>query len=130
MTNGRPILIVDDDIDIRSVVRRTLVAHGYRTTEAGDGIAAFTSARDDPPALVVLDLGLPGQDGWAVAQQIHAEPNLESVPIVVITAYDSGPTRLSAWVAGCQDVIAKPFALATLENAISACLSDQAMLVA
>lgn len=88
MMNSRPILIVDDDSDIRAVVRRTLAAQGYRTPEAGDGIAAFDSARHDPPALIVLDLGRPGQDGWAVAQQIRAEPCLDAVPILVLTAYD------------------------------------------
>ena len=118
-----PILLVDDDTDIRAVMRRTLAAQGYRITEAGDGIAAFDSARRDPPALIVLDLGLPGQDGWAVAQQIRAEPPLEAVPILVITAHDCGPARAVAQAVGCQAVLQKPFALTTLEHTIARLLA-------
>ena len=117
------ILIVDDDADVRTVVCRTLAAQGYRTSEASDGATAFQHARADPPTLIVLDLGLPGQDGWTLTRQIRAEPHLEHVPILVMTAYGSAPARAAARAAGCHQLLLKPFTLSALEAATAALLA-------
>jgi two-component system, sensor histidine kinase len=122
MDQQQTILVVEDDADIRAIVQRLFIAKGYRVRAAADGITAFTYAHHEAPALVVLDLGLPGQDGWSVARELRADPNLENVPIIAITAYGVRAAIRAALAAGCQMVICKPFALATLEDAVDALL--------
>jgi len=116
------ILVVDDDAAIRAIIHRLFTAKGYCVREAADGITAYACAHHETPSLVVLDLGLPGQDGWAVASELRADPNLDGIPIIAITGYSYSAAISAALAAGCQTVICKPFALATLENAVDALL--------
>lgn len=122
MDQHQTILVVDDDADIRTIVHRLFTARGYRVREAADGIAAYACAHHEAPALIILDLGLPGLDGWAVANEMRADPNLDEVPIIAITAYSFSAAIRTALTAGCQTVICKPFALTTLEDAVDALL--------
>jgi DNA-binding response OmpR family regulator len=87
-----------------------------------DGVTAFAIARHCAPDLIILDLGLPGQDGWAVARELRADLVLDQVPILVITANGSSAAHRLARGAGCQEIICKPFALATLEEMAAALL--------
>jgi CheY-like chemotaxis protein len=108
------ILVVDDDDDIRTILGRLFSTLGFRVQAAADGYTAFILARQLTPALIVLDLGLPGRDGWTVAREMRADPALEQTPIMAITAYGSSAALRTARAAGCQEVICKPFALETL----------------
>jgi DNA-binding response OmpR family regulator len=116
MPQTQTILIIEDDADMRTFVRRLFMAQGYRMCEAADGVTAFALARQFPPDLIILDLGLPGQDGWAVARELRADPALDHVSILVITANGSSAAYRLARAAGCQAIIYKPFALGTLEE--------------
>ncbi len=102
------ILIVDDDADIRLLLRLELAAEGHRIAEAGDGQAALRAIEADRPDLVVLDIMMPVLDGWGVldALDIASAP-----PIVVITALATDGDRHVADLLGkgAIDVIAKPF---------------------
>jgi CheY-like chemotaxis protein len=69
------------DAHIRTIMGRIFTTQGYRVSEAADGYTAFTLARQLTPALIVLDLGLPGQDGWAVARELRADPACEHIPL-------------------------------------------------
>ena len=110
------ILIVDDDADIRTIVNHLFTTLGYRVKEAADGLTAFVRARQLAPALIVLDLGLPGRDGWTVARELRADPALEHIPILALTAYSLRAALQAARDAGCQEVLCKPFELHTLEH--------------
>jgi CheY-like chemotaxis protein len=110
------ILVIDDDADIRRIVNRMFTTLGYRVREVADGLTAFASARQLAPALIVLDLGLPGRDGWAVARELRADPALEHTPILALTAYSMRSALQAARDAGCQQVLCKPFDLDTLEE--------------
>jgi len=123
MPQPRTILVVDDDADIRTIVGRLFTVQGYRVSQAADGIAAFRLARQITPDLIILDLGLPGHDGWTVAHELRADPALDQVPLVVITANGSSAAHRLARGAGCQAIIGKPFALETLEEAADALLA-------
>ena len=114
MPHPQTILVVDDDADIRSIVRLLFTMHGYHVVEAADGITALRCARQIAPDLIVLDLGLPGQDGWAVAQELRSDPAFEDTPILVITAYGDQAAFRAAWAAGCQAMVKKPFAIESL----------------
>ena len=118
------ILIVDDDDDIRTIISRLFTAQGYRVSEAADGYSAFERARQLIPALIVLDLGLPGRDGWTVARELRADPAFEQMPILAMTAYGSRATLSSARDAGCQEVLCKPFAIETLIETARALLGS------
>jgi DNA-binding response OmpR family regulator len=118
------ILIIEDDADTRTIVRRLFAAEGYRVCEAADGLTAFALARQCIPDLIMLDLGLPGQDGWAVARELRADPALDHVPILVITANGSSAAHRLARSAGCQAIICKPFTLETVEETVVALLQQ------
>ena len=102
------ILVVDDDADIRLLLRLELVNEGHQITEAGNGEEALAAIAADPPDLVVLDMMMPVLDGWAVLEELDPRT---SPPIVVITALASDGDRhvADALELGALDVIAKPF---------------------
>lgn len=79
------VLIVEDDSDLRQMLRTALAFAGYRVIEASDGLAALQTIDRDPPHLVLLDLGLPVMTGAVVRQEIAAQAHTRNIPIVVIT---------------------------------------------
>ena len=102
------ILIVDDDADIRLLLRLELSAEGHHIDEAPDGQAALRAIAADRPDLVLLDIMMPVLDGWGVLEAIDHD---DSPPIVVITALASDGDRHIAHLLekGALDVISKPF---------------------
>jgi PAS domain S-box-containing protein len=86
----KPILIVEDDADLAGIVGEALRDHGFTSLWAASGDQAMTMMRSSPPALVILDLGLPGLDGFQIVEQMRASPPLALVPLVVYSASDLG----------------------------------------
>ncbi len=81
------ILVVEDDLDIRSILSQLLVFEGYDVDEASDGAEALTMLRKDPlPALILLDLMMPIMDGWQLRAELQRDPTLSSVPVVIVSA--------------------------------------------
>lgn len=114
------VLVVDDDPDIRLLLRLELSAEGHQIVEAGDGEAALAALEEEPVDLVVLDLMMPVLDGWEVLRAL--DPG-SAPPVVVITALASDGDRHVAELLelGALDVIAKPFDpgwLVRLANAV------------
>lgn len=114
------VLVVDDDPDIRLLLRLELSAEGHQIVEAGDGEAALAALEEEPVDLVVLDLMMPVVDGWEVLRAL--DPG-SAPPVVVITALASDGDRHVAELLelGALDVIAKPFDpgwLVRLANAV------------
>jgi CheY-like chemotaxis protein len=109
--NGRPrplALIVDDFPDGRDITRCVLANLGFRTMEAANGHDALTRVREFRPDLVVLDLALPGLDGWEVARRIRAEAPIAKTTILGYTAHaEKGPLE-RAREAGCDEILIKP----------------------
>lgn len=114
---GAQILIVEDEPTIASLVRTYLERDGHDVTSVGDGAAALDRLRDDPPELVVLDLGLPDLDGLRVA---HAAP--PQTRVVVLTARSEEPERMKGFAAGVDDYVAKPFSPRELAARVTAVL--------
>ncbi len=113
----KPVLVVDDEADIRELLRAVLEGIiGVETVGAPDGYEALALARRVKPALVVLDLMMPGLDGFAVARQLKADPTTSSIPIVAVTALRD--VRPRAIEAGCTDFIAKPIEVDHFVNAV------------
>ncbi|KYF73775.1 response regulator [Sorangium cellulosum] len=81
------ILVVEDDLDIRSILSQLLVFEGYDVEEAADGAEALALLRrDKPPALILLDLMMPVMDGWQLRAELQRDPALSSIPVVIVSA--------------------------------------------
>ncbi len=114
------ILIVEDEEQISSFLRRGLTYEGYEVDAAPDGTVALTKARETRMDLVVLDLMLPGMDGLEVCRRLRTANS--SLPILVLTARDSVSDRVQGLDAGADDYMVKPFALAELLARVRALL--------
>lgn len=101
------ILIVEDDRRIRDLLRRGLIFEGYQVDTAEDGEGGLRLARERMPDMVVLDLMLPGMDGLEVCRRLRSASN---VPILMLTARDTVPDRVTGLDAGADDYMVKPFA--------------------
>jgi DNA-binding response OmpR family regulator len=104
---GQAILVVDDDPTVSDVVRRYLERAGYEVTLAGDGPAALAAFARKQPALVVLDLMLPGIDGLEVCRRMRTRA--DGVPIVMLTALGEEADRVVGLQLGADDYVTKPF---------------------
>ncbi len=111
-----PILVVDDDAKIRRLVRTYLERDGHRVVEADDGPSAVAALRRDGPALVVLDLMLPGIDGLSIIRDLRASSAsaAERPPILVLSARGLTSDRIEGLSVGADDYLAKPFSPAEL----------------
>ena len=114
------ILVVEDEEQIASFLRRGLTYEGYEVDVAPDGTVALTKARETRMDLVVLDLMLPGMDGLEVCRRLRTANS--SLPILVLTARDSVSDRVQGLDAGADDYMVKPFALAELLARVRALL--------
>jgi two-component system OmpR family response regulator len=100
------VLIVDDDVEIRALLRGALAAEGFRISEAKDGHGLMAAMQAEPPDLITLDLSLNGEDGLKLARDIRSKMN---VPIVMITGKGDTIDRVVGLELGADDYIAKPF---------------------
>lgn len=103
---GETILVVDDEANIRDLARLYLEKDGYTVIIAQDGAQALAQARQQSPALIVLDLMLPEVDGWEVCRRVRAESN---VPILMLTARDDDIDKIIGLEMGADDYLTKPF---------------------
>jgi two-component system, OmpR family, phosphate regulon response regulator PhoB len=111
MSDGKPVvqvLVVEDDDGNRLLLTRFLAQEGYIVESVADGPAAVQAVTNNPPDIVVLDLGLPGMDGIAVLRRIRHD---SGVPVLVLTGRDDEPAKLAAFDVGADDYVAKPFSL-------------------
>jgi len=113
MTGDRRILVVDDDADVRGMVRTVLEAEGYAVDTADDGFAALRAVDGTRPDCVVLDVMMPGMDGHAVLSRIRAGQR-STLPVVMLTAAASDDQAWQAWTEGVDYFLAKPFEPAEL----------------
>jgi CheY-like chemotaxis protein len=104
----RTILVIEDNEQNRYLATFLLERHGYVVAAAPDGPGGIALAERCNPALVLLDIQLPGMDGHAVARALRASPALRTTPIVAVTSYAMAGDREKALAAGCTGYIEKP----------------------
>ncbi|MFZ1060198.1 MAG: two-component system response regulator [Candidatus Rokuibacteriota bacterium] len=102
------LLVVDDDERNRKYLHALLRAEGYITVEAANGHDALEQARLEQPAVVLLDVMMPGMDGYEVARQMKADPATSTIPIVMVTALADRDSRLRGLGAGAEEFVSKP----------------------
>ncbi len=109
MTNNAvSVLIIDDELPIRRLLKRKLTAQNYRVVEAETAKAGLDLLRSEKPDVVVLDLGLPDTDGIEVISLIRA---VSRVPVVVLSSRDDERTKVEALLRGADDYVSKPFGM-------------------
>jgi DNA-binding response OmpR family regulator len=104
----KKILLIDDDKDVIHALNVRLKSKGYQIAVAGDAIAAISTARKEKPDLIVLDIGLPGGDGFLVMERLKALHELVLTPIIIVSARDSATTKPEALKAGAAAYFQKP----------------------
>lgn len=102
------ILIVDDDSEFREIARLSLSKNGYDIVEASGGREAIDLARKVRPALILLDILMPGLDGYETCRQLKTNPATSHIPIIILTALADPLASYKARQAGADDCIAKP----------------------
>lgn len=107
--SGERILVVDDETDIVALVAYHLVKAGYRVSTATSGPDALAAARQERPALVVLDLMLPGMSGYEVLEQLRAHVATKDIAVLMLTARREEADRIRGLALGADDYLTKPF---------------------
>jgi len=105
---GKKLLVVDDDTDIVRAMHIRLRAHGYQVVLAPDAVAAISTARAERPDLIILDIGLPGGDGFVVLERLKGVSELALIPVIVLSARHPIPNRDQALHAGALAFFQKP----------------------
>jgi two-component system cell cycle response regulator DivK len=122
---ARPlVLLVDDYADAREMYSFYLERHGYRVEEAGDGHEALAKALDLLPAIILLDLSLPGVDGWELARILKQDARTAAIPIIALTAHALNGEQDRALSAGCDAFITKPCLPQVLARELERVLQD------
>lgn len=104
---GYRILVADDEAEIRDVLRLYLEKDGYEVTEAADGVEAMEKLRKEKPDLAILDIMMPGLDGYRVLRNIREDNN---IPVIMLSAKDTDSDKILGLDMGADDYITKPFA--------------------
>lgn len=102
------VLLIEDDPMNQDVIGRLLRWHGYEVRVASDGTSGLAQALATPPALIVLDLGLPDHSGYEVLRQLKQDAATRHIPVMVLTAYALDDERSAAIAAGCDAFETKP----------------------
>src|SRR5712692_9171069 len=106
MSAPAKILVVDDDDDIRGLLRELLSRAGFEVDEAADGRTALRRLYESPPSLVILDVGMPGMDGYQTLERIR---DLSEVAVTMLTARTQELEKVRGLSGGADDYVAKPF---------------------
>ena len=103
------VLVIDDEAPIRLLCRVNLEAEGMEVLEAGDGPSGLAAARAERPHVILLDVMMPGLDGWRVAEELLEDPSTSGIPIIFLTARAELRDRARGLDIGGLDYITKPF---------------------
>ena len=120
---NKTILIIEDEADLRVFASRLLKLEGYAVIAAADGEDGLTRLRENEVDLVLLDLRLPGRDGWSVLSEIKRDRRLGSTPVIIFSASVASPQYRKAYAMGATDYLTKPLSAAMLRRRISRALN-------
>jgi two-component system cell cycle response regulator DivK len=120
---GKRILVVEDHEENRRLLRDLLTSFGYELIEAVTGEEGLVSAETHRPDLILMDIQLPGLDGYETTRRIKANPALRRIPVIAVTSYALSGDDVKALEAGCDAYVTKPFDPAELLEKIRVYLS-------
>jgi DNA-binding response OmpR family regulator len=119
----RTVLVADDDEDILQLVSFRLERAGYTVVTAADGPQALAAAREHQPDLAVLDVMMPGLNGYEVTRQLRADPATQAIPVILLTARVQEADVSRGFEAGADDYLRKPFSPQELRSRVQAILA-------
>ena len=123
------ILVVDDERDVREMVKTTLQENGYQVLEATDGVEAYAAAADaavaEKPDLIVLDLMLPKMNGFDVLEKLKENPQTSYIPVVILTARGQSQDETRALRSGAADYMTKPWSAEELADRVRIALDQR-----
>jgi CheY-like chemotaxis protein len=117
------ILIIDDSAETRLLLSLQLKAQGYRTVFAADALEAITRARQAQPDAILLDLGLPGSNGFLVLERLKAISTLAQIPVIIVSAEEPAVAQAKAFAIGAAAYLQKPLAQCTLVETVEKVLA-------
>ena len=106
---SKTILVIEDQEDNRRILRDLLSNSGFTVAEATTGLQGVEKAAELQPDLILMDIQLPGMDGYEATRRIKAQPELSAIPIIAVTSYALSGDDVKAFEAGCDGYITKPF---------------------
>jgi len=115
---AKRILVVEDDADNRRIVAKVLTGEGYEVIEVATGAEAVAAVHQQRPDLIIMDLALPGIDGWEASRRIKAAPDSADIPIIALTAFAMRGDEERARAAGCDAYVPKPCRTQTLREVV------------
>lgn len=119
------LLIVEDDEPSRDMLSRRLERRGYSVVTASDGEQGYSLARTEVPDVVLMDISLPGLDGWQVIKLLRSEPSTREIPLIVLTAHGLVNDRDKAVKFGCAAYYTKPVNLDQINETIGRVLLER-----
>ena len=120
------ILIIEDQEDLRGVLRDLFTNSGFMVVEAADGAAGIAKAKSDRPDVILMDIQMPVIDGYEATRQIKADPSLARIPVVAISSFAMKGDEEKARAAGCDDYVTKPYSPIQLLRMVRGYLGDKA----
>ena len=123
--SNNTVLIVDDQPDIRELLRYSLQSRGLNVAEAVNGREAVELASQVHPGLILMDLSMPVLDGFEATRQISSQPAMKGIPIVAVSAFCDSHYRHKAIEAGCVDCVSKPIDFRLIDSLLKVHLTDQ-----
>ena len=124
-SDKKTILIIEDDLDIQNFISRVLELEGYRVLRAINGQAGLAIVEAKPVSLVLLDLRLPGPDGWSILHEIRANPKLTHIPVVVLTAIAESVQQRKTLRIGANKYLIKPLSAHNLSKTVADILHQE-----
>jgi two-component system alkaline phosphatase synthesis response regulator PhoP len=121
------ILIIEDHLEMIEILRKELTRHHYHVRVASDGETGLSEAQCKPPDLIILDLMLPGINGWEVCRVLKRDPRTDAIPLLILTALGEESDRIQGLESGADDYLPKPFSLRELIARIKALLRRRRM---
>ena len=118
MSSGR-ILVVEDNMDNMTLISDVLQSLNYEVIQATDGEQGIKKTEEEKPDLILMDLSLPRMDGWTATKHIKANPELQHIPVIALTAHAMVGDRERALEVGCDDYISKPINLKELASKLN-----------
>jgi len=118
-------LVVEDQEDLRGVLRDLLTGSGYAVLEAPDGQSGIATAKADRPDLILMDIQMPVLDGYEATRQIKADPAVKATPIIAVSSFAMKGDEEKARAAGCDHYVTKPYSPLQLLRTIRSVLGEQ-----
>jgi len=115
---NKTILVVDDEPDVQNLAKMILERAGYQIITASNGVEGEETAKAKTPDLILLDVIMPGKNGYEVCKALRGEPKTVHIPIIIFSASGSRSTRDAALEAGANDFLQKPFTIKALTEIV------------